>query len=991
MISQIKEINFPEYATLSTATATLTNMGDKTITTQVRIDGSIVPDFSYDWEIEFRGERYIQPLREPQASKGNESISSVIDLTFYHKGIYDLKRYFFVSIVELQAGTLMADNYIVPLRLNIAEFVEYLNNVLKYYYGDTYKVFLNPDYEYDETDRKDIDINYTKIWDVITKIYEWFGVHWSWDTHPDNEEYYSINIGYPSFEVSHIFEYGFEGGLLKFERQVQNVEIANVVFGRGSSENIPYRYFKDKDPNNPSFPADPDWIPELANVYFANLRGKTFRDYVKGWKSNPNRDTLNGTLEIEPIDPNLVFSNFAYLRGSTDTKFAPIEYVKNDISIQEYGEIQKGLEHNEEIKPTIQGVTIEGRGRVDQVVDVELVVVDENAEGDVPNIENTIIDIELNEFVETQKPTNTYTIITSTKTYTIPNGYKGNFIKDINIIANEYVTGFGFRRYDDVLMETITLDRTENPLQIKDISIDIIDNNTRQPISNLTEIEGGTIFYLSIKIEVDGFLEDKKVYIGGNPNHYWDFQYDKERLIIVEFSCECECTNMHGLILGNYESGFIRKSKSIQISGEGTNYVELETNEFTIAEENAPATNIDMPVRVIASLDGAQYATSSDVYAVDVKTNEKISGLALPAGTYKLYNKVLINNYSKDTQEFKVELLPTYIYYSYKVDSWKPTFDIWVKNIWNTSRKETPLEGNPNVIVLEQPSAYEHRIWDAILGNHLGNEAKVVFSSGRLSGYSDWDFVIAHTPKYDTSKSIDGVPSHWRITLYKSDAEIDATGKYIPSIMTQARAGDHFYFTGIEFPHQYVLWAEEKLDEYKQKELRKVSEVSPTIVIHTDKVRINEQDGIANALNIGYKINTKDVRFLPNGLELILQSITYTWDANTILYPNVEIVLSNDVPKNKFIVRDIVNDVSKLDEDLTSLSTQTNSEFKVSRKTTTKRFNKTDNEIRKVNERVTYLEKNSGVLDLTELTTAVGKNSNQIESISTIKVITPTI
>ena len=979
MIPQIKEINFPEYATLSTATASLVDMGDKTITAQVKIDGSIVPDFSYDWEVEFQGERYIQPLREPQASKSNESINSIIDLTFYHKGIYDLKRYFFVSTVELEAGTLMADNYVVPLRLNIAEFVVYLNNVLKYYYGDTYKVFLNPDYEYDETDRRDIDINYTKIWDVLIKIHEWFGVRWSWDTQQDDVAYYFIKIGYPSIEVSHVFEYGFEGGLLKFERQVQDAEIANVVFGRGSSENIPFRYFKNKSEDNPTFHADPDWIPELENIYFANLRGKTFRDYVKGWKAKH----YGGEVMATPTEE--------YTRGYNDETFNPIEYVKDNESIAKYGEIQKGLEHNEEIKPTIQGVTIEGRGRVDQVVDVELVVVDENAEGDVPNIENTIIDIELNEFVETQKPTNTYTIITPTKTYTIPNGYKGNFIKDINIIANEYVTGFGFRRYDGVLMETIPLDRTENPLQIKDISIDIIDNNTRQPISNLTEIEEGTIFYLSIKIKVDGFLEDKKVYIGDNPNHYWDFQYDKERLILVEFSCECECTNMHGLILGNYESGFIRKSKSIQISGEGTNYVELETSEFTIAEENAPVTNIDMPIRVIASLDGAQYDTSSDIYAVDVKTNEKISGIALPAGTYKLYNKVLINNYSKDTQEFKVELLPTYIYYSYKVDSWKPTFDIWVKNIWNTSRNETPLEGNPNITVLEKPSAYEHRIWDAILGNHLGNEAKVVFSSGRLSGYSDWEFVIAHTPKYDTSKSIDGVPSEWRITLYKSDAEIDATGKYIPSIMTQASAGDHFYFTGIELPHQYVLWAEEKLDEYKQKELRKVSEVSPTIVIHTDKVRINEQDGIANALNIGYKINTKDVRFLPNGLELILQSITYTWDANTILYPNIEIVLSNDVPKNKFIVRDIVNDVSKLDEDLTSLSTRTNSEFKVSMKTTTKRFNKTDNEIRKVNERVTYLEKNSGVLDLTELTTAVGKNTNQIESISTIKVITPSI
>ena len=89
MIKQIQEINFPSYATLSSATVTLNDMGDRTISAQVKIDGNIVPDFSYDWEVEFKGERYIQPLRQPQASKGNESIYSLIDLTFYHKTIYD--------------------------------------------------------------------------------------------------------------------------------------------------------------------------------------------------------------------------------------------------------------------------------------------------------------------------------------------------------------------------------------------------------------------------------------------------------------------------------------------------------------------------------------------------------------------------------------------------------------------------------------------------------------------------------------------------------------------------------------------------------------------------------------------------------------------------------------------------------------------------------------------------------------------------------------
>ena len=53
MIKDIKELNFPAYATLDTATAAISDMGDRTITSQVKIGGDVVPDFSYDWEIEF--------------------------------------------------------------------------------------------------------------------------------------------------------------------------------------------------------------------------------------------------------------------------------------------------------------------------------------------------------------------------------------------------------------------------------------------------------------------------------------------------------------------------------------------------------------------------------------------------------------------------------------------------------------------------------------------------------------------------------------------------------------------------------------------------------------------------------------------------------------------------------------------------------------------------------------------------------------------------
>lgn len=947
MIPQIKEINFPEYATLSTATASLVDMGDKTITAQVKIDGAITPDFSYDWEIEFQGERYIQPLRKPQGSKSNESISSIIDLTFYHKGIYDLKRYFFVSTVELEAGTLMADNYIVPLRLNIAEFVDYLNKVLSYYYGSTYKVYLNPDYKYDETDRKDIDINYTKIWDVISKIYEWFNVRWSWETQQDNVEYYYIKIGYPSTEISHTFEYGFEGGLLKFERQVQDVEIANVVFGRGSSENIPYRYFKNKSEDNPTFPADPDWIPELENVYFANLRGKTFRDYVKGWKSNPNRDTLNGTLAIEPIDPYLLLTSSEYLRGVEDEKFAPIEYVKNDISIQEYGEIQKGLEHNEEIKPTIQGVTIEGIGRVDEIVDVEPILVDESTENteiasDVQPISENVVT-----WYDSAPSNDTLNMTIAFPAIDINPMKVAHIVKDVQINIVQHVRcKEEFSRYDGTNNEWDILStryiQEENPLKVDSISVDYIDANKDAPISDLANIDNGVKLLVIVEAKVSGFVKKQTNIPHPNPNlnaYTGTITPDSSFKVVTSLDTEIDYTTIHGQILGNYESGTIRKSQSKTISANGTSQVVFTTEQFTISEKDAPATSVEMPYRITSSLKGGEYDPRPNVVAIDVNTGEAVSPINLPAGTYYLQNSIQITNLASQQQIFKVELLPTYIYYSYDSASWKPKFDIWIKNIWQTM---------PNK--LEGDYSYEHRIWDAILGNHLGDEAKVVFSSGRLSGHSDWEFLIADTPKRDTSKTIDGVPSEWRITLYKSDAEMEATDKWLPSIMTQASAGDHFFFVGIEFPHQYVLWAEERLDKYKREELDKVSDVDSTIVVQLDKVRLNQlQEGesnlLLNSVRVGNNIKVADSRFIQSPHETLhLQSVTYTWDASTIMFPNIEVVLSNDITTypNPF-------------EDINSKIDNTEDRIKDVRKTSLAQINKAKKSIRNANTNIKAL------------------------------------
>ena len=111
-----------------------------------------------------------------------------------------------------------------------------------------------------------------------------------------------------------------------------------------------------------------------------------FRQYVQGWKTNSRRqltdkdgnailDDDGNPLKVEPYSQ--AGKGVPYLLGHIATKFNPIEYVDNQSSIDKYGVLFGGLENNEEIYPTIQGVEIDGIGRVDEVVDVEQVTNDD--------------------------------------------------------------------------------------------------------------------------------------------------------------------------------------------------------------------------------------------------------------------------------------------------------------------------------------------------------------------------------------------------------------------------------------------------------------------------------------------------------------------------------------------------------------------------------------------------------------------------------------
>ena len=759
MIPQIREIGFGpgtehDYATLSNATATLAEMGDRYFSTQVKIDGDIVPDFD-GWEIEFRGERFVLDIKDPQAAKENTSRNSLIDLTFYSWPILQLKRYFIFETTTTAAGTVMADKYKATVSLNVNNFCALLNRVLAYYFHGRIYVDLNGNETYN-SEPATVEMDYTYIWDVLQQFYKAYGLRWRIE-HDATHDTYAIKIGYPSPKIDdHLFEYGYNGGLLRFERQVQDPNIKNILLGRGGTQNVPYRYFKDVDPNNPDWAADPDNVPELANVYFERIYDINFRNYVQGWRTN-----ANGILgAIDTYDPVRAATDWAYEKGHTDDVFDPVEYVKDDASILKYGEKWGHLEDNDDIYPTIQGIE-RGGGRIDTVLAVSDILTDDVLKSAQANAE--IIDINgvISQVDDIPYGNGNYRTIQGTD-FTVPDGYV------VDVMNNGWF---------------VTCDT--HPDQQSLLSID----TTRSSV----------------------IIRDKAT---GHP------------------------ALQQGLTAGTY-------TYSLRVAVDNQN--------------RSGSTNV----------------------------------------TYGLNGLYLMRTNGASGEE------------------WQPTFDIWVRNIFDSEQG-----------VGESNDDYSLRVWQEILGDHLGQEATVIFSDGFMSISEDYEFKIASYPAVDRSRSFGGFTSEWRITLYKSDAEFDATGLYIPNSTTGGKpvSGDHFFFVGIDMPHMYVTEAEKRVNAYKEESLASTSDIAPTWVISLDKVRMDEpynlgRERLFDKIEAGAELQIRDERFtLGRTLDLFVETATFTWSESTIILPDVEVVLTDEVRVVDSPVQTIQNDLNVLKASMSSIS-----------------------------------------------------------------------
>lgn len=767
MIPAIQEIGFgpgtaKPYATLHQATCSFAEMGDRTISTQVRIDGDVVPDFS-GWELLFKGERFVLPVREPQAAKDNTTRNSLVDLTFYSWPTLQMKRYFFFNLPSVTAGVAIPDQYVASVNLPITSFVQLFNGVLRYYFGSTIRMDLFSQ-EYDQTPVQ-VEINYSHIWDVLTKLYDIYGYRWRI---VEESGVYVIKVNYPDERIEdHDFEYGYQGGLLKFERQVQDDNINNVLLGRGGEKNLPYRYFKrytGSGERPDTFPDDTDALYELKDIYFDRLRDANFRWYVRGWMQNSNRDrtwenagyTYPQYTENDCPEENL----FAFRKGkTTDTSFQPVEYVKDDNSIEKYGEHWGAVENNDNIYPTIQGISRDGIGRIDETVAVSDITTDDvDAAAENAATENII---------EGRKSVSGWLYGGDEVT--------GEFIGEIFEIPEGKTGNLAFTANDG-----------EDP------------------------------YFVSLST-------------GYSPDVY----------------------------------------ASIRVSG------------YRLRAQN-------------------------------VDTGDIVPGAGIPAGTYRYVAEITVEN------DNLADVYGTYGFNGIKLvlsdedtDAWKPTFDIWVKNIWNTQRAQG-----------ESDQEYSERVWLPILGDRVGNEAKLVFSTGPMSISQDYEFQIAAYPVPDQTKSLNGVPSEWKITLRKSEAEFDATGLFIPNATQGGRpeAGDKFFFTGIDMPGMYVTEAEKRLNEVKTSELDKSAEVNPTWAITLDKIRVHTlEDGeygktLAERLSAGCTVRTTDPRFTPGTvLVLYVRSLTYTWNEGDQV-PNIEVVLSDKVVSSGSVLQKLSGEIDYVRE-----------------------------------------------------------------------------
>lgn len=320
------------------------DMGEKTISADISF--SEKPNFHPMWYVEMDGEKFYLGKRKPQGRKDTNSINVIYPLVFKsHREL--LKDFPFMDFVELGSNNPQPSDYIKSLYCTITEFVDRFNLNLQYWIPG-WKMSLSPDFVDDGT-YYSLSFDNASLWDVLLHTYE--NTQYRWIIRGSN-----ILLGYGTEEIEHIFEYGKGNGLVSIERVSSDERIITRLRGKGGDRNLPDDYFHDGDPDTNSI---------LQTIYYNKLLPFTYREYVRGYNSGVGKGT------------------YAYNQGVSDKinnkPMAPIDYVVSDKE-SEWGVKYGTISDIDNIYPTIQGIERSPIGRVDEIVDIEQVLTDSDAD-----------------------------------------------------------------------------------------------------------------------------------------------------------------------------------------------------------------------------------------------------------------------------------------------------------------------------------------------------------------------------------------------------------------------------------------------------------------------------------------------------------------------------------------------------------------------------------------------------------------------------------
>lgn len=273
----------------------------------------------------------------------------------------------------------------------------------------------------------------------------------------------------------------------------------------------------------------------------------------------------------------------------------------------------------------------------------------------------------------------------------------------------------------------------------------------------------------------------------------------------------------------------------------------------------------------------------------------------IPAGMYKFRSYIQWYKTTETTTDYLLYTIDWQLYgceyASYQNASSKKTFsetfDIWIGNVWNTSKQAN-----------ESDEAYTCRVWAPLVSKE---EMTVMFSDGLLAG-EDYEFpivglvndsdnldeIIKKAIHYDTSVT----GSHWRLTLQKSDAEFEASGKYLPNSVINVLPGNHFFFINIQMPYDpYIYDAERRQQEYLEDQLSLLDVEQPTFAVVPSSVFMASLDEVDNVVP-GNKIRLRDAALIGSSYTTAyIQSISKKYTENKI-NPDWSLVVSDQILVN---------------------------------------------------------------------------------------------